>query len=471
MSHQEAGRLFQRPSRSFHAPTRRGFFGVTGGALAGVWLASCAGERDDELADATGGGADAREAPQLAEMVENGELPPLEERLPDNPLVVDVVDRTGVYGGTWHSAMVTGDQGWALERTGSHVFLVRWDENYEELLPDLAEEWEFSEDAREAVFKLREGVKWSDGEPFTAEDVVFSVNDVSQHPELGGGMGQTVVAEDDYTVRFTLDQPNGLFMHSAAGPSSALTARPKHYLSQFHIDYNADANELAEEEGLEDWIALMEQKGGMHSGDRLNNAELPMLSAWRMSEVPRGSGTMMRLERNPYFWKVDPDGRQLPYIDELEISIIDDEEVMLTAAANGEIDMQNRNINLARNKPVLAEERENSDFEFYDTTLTFMNTTMISLNEDHEDGAKREVFQSKDFRIGLSHAINRQAIIDTVYQRQGEPWQGAPRPEHRFYDEAMAKQYTEYDVELANQYLDDAGYSETNATEIGRAHV
>src|SRR5690625_5508470 len=95
-----------------------------------------------------------------------------------------------------------------------------------------------------------------------------------------------------------------------------------------------------------------------------------------------------------------------------------------------------------------------------------MNTTMISLNEDHEDGAKREVFQNKDFRIGLSHAINRQAIIDTVYQRQGEPWQGAPRPEHRFYDEAMAKQYTKNDVEQANQYHHDAGYSKTNANGI-----
>src|SRR5690625_5821264 len=92
MSHQDVG-------RSFRTPTRRGFLGVTGGALASVWLASCAGERDDELADAAGGGTDAREAPQLAQMVENGELPPLEERLPDNPLVVDVVDRVGVYGG------------------------------------------------------------------------------------------------------------------------------------------------------------------------------------------------------------------------------------------------------------------------------------------------------------------------------------------------------------------------------------
>src|SRR5690625_3517862 len=310
--------------------------------------------------------------------------------------------------------MVRSDQGWALERTGSHVFLVRWDENYEELLPDLAEEWEFSEDAREAVFKLREGVKWSDGEPFTAEDVVFSVNDVSQHPELVGGMGQTVVAEDDYTVRFTLDEPNGLFLHSAAGPSSPLAARPKHYLSQFHIDYNADANELAEEEGLDDWIALMEQKGGLHSGDRLNNAELPMLSAWQMSEVPRGSGTVLRLERNPYFWKVDPDGRQLPYIDELEMSIIDDEEVMLTAAANGEIDMQNRNINLPRNKPVLADERENSDFEFYDTTLTFMNTAIISLNLNSKEEPLRETFQKRDSGIGRSNAINRQPITATV---------------------------------------------------------
>src|SRR5690625_1228024 len=147
------------PRRTSSTPTRRGFLGVTGGVLAGVWLTSCAGERDDDL-DSDGGGTDAREAPQLAEMVENGDLPPLEERLPDNPLVVDVVERTGIYGGTWHNAMTSGDEGWVFQRTTGHYNLIRWDENYETLLPDLAEEWNLNDDATEFVFKLREGVKW-----------------------------------------------------------------------------------------------------------------------------------------------------------------------------------------------------------------------------------------------------------------------------------------------------------------------
>src|SRR5690625_3243118 len=445
--------------QSFRTPTRRAVLGVGGGVLASVWLASCAGERDDGLEPV--GDTDAREAPQLAEMVENGELPPLEERLPDNPLVVDVVDRAGVYGGTWHNAMTTGDVGWVFQRTTGHYNLVRWDENYETLLPDLAEEWELSDDAREFVFKLRQGVKWSDGEPFTAEDIVFAVNDVRAHPEILGVTGEHAEAVDEYTVRFTFDEPNGLFLHVVAGPTAGFVAHPKHYLSQFHADYNDDIAAVVEDEGMDSWQDLMDRKMST-----IENPDLPKVSAWILVEAAGAAGTALRLERNPYFWKVDPDGRQLPYIDEVEISIIDDEEVMLTAAANGEIDMQNRKINLPRNKPVLAEERESSDFEFYDTTLTFMNTTMISLNEDHEDGAKREVFQNKDFRIGLSHAINRQAIIDTVYQRQGEPWQGAPRSEHRLYDEEMAKQYTEYDVDLANQYLDDAGYAETDSNGV-----
>ena len=136
---------------------------------------------------------------------------------------------------------------------------------------------------------------------------------------------------------------------------------------------------------------------------------------------------------------------------------------MLLKAVNGEIDMHARNFNTDPNRPVLADARESGDFRFISVEPTSMNQMIIALNLNHRDETLREIFQNKDFRIGLSHAINRQDIIDTVYQRQGEPWQAAPHPNSDFYDEEFAKQYTEYDPELANQHLDSAGLTEKDS--------
>src|SRR5690606_22920742 len=119
--------------------------------------------------------------------------------------------------------------------------------------------------------------------------------------------------------------------------------------------------------------------------------------------------------------------------------------------------MSNRTSNIPRNKPVLAEHRESSDYHCIDMPSTFMNTTVIGINQTAADKDKREVFRNKDYRIAISHAINRQEIIDVVFQRQGEPWQAAPRAESKFYDEEFAKQYTEHNVELAKEHLAKAG--------------
>jgi peptide/nickel transport system substrate-binding protein len=137
---------------------------------------------------------------------------------------------------------------------------------------------------------------------------------------------------------------------------------------------------------------------------------------------------------------------------------------MLLKGTNGELDFHARHFNSDANKPVLAEGREGGDYDFVTVQSTSMNRMIIALNLNHKDDELREIFQNKDFRIGLSHAIDRQDIIDTVYQRQGEPWQGAPHRESEFFDEEFAKQYTEYDVALANRHLDAAGLTELDGS-------
>lgn len=407
--------------------------------------------------------AEYSEAPPLEAQVTAGELPPVEERLPENPLVIEPLEQIGEYGGTWNDALIGATDGTHIAVTIGYDSLVRWNPDWTEIIPNLAESFEVSEDATVYTFRLREGVKWSDGQPFTADDIMFWYEAVILNEDLSEIMtaGLETAPEfevekiDDYTVRFTLPEPNGLFLEGlATSQGNSVLGFPRHYLAQFHADYNTDTLEqLVEENGVEDWIALFDQQS--------SSTEAPTLNAWKITTPYDGSSTRVVAERNPYYWKVDPEGNQLPYIDRVVYRVVQEADVLVLNTLNGEIDM-----NLAvelQDVPVYADGREEGNYHFIELIPTDMNTTMIALNLTHQDPVKREIFQNKDFRIGLSHAINRQEIIDLVFVGQGEPWQAAPRPESDIYHEQLAKQYTEYDVALANEHLDLAGYTERDS--------
>jgi len=132
-------------------------------------------------------------------------------------------------------------------------------------------------------------------------------------------------------------------------------------------------------------------------------------------------------------------------------------------AMNGEIDFQERHISAPKNKAVMFDNQEAGEFHFYDLYPTTVNEFVIQFNMNTTDEALREVFRNKDFRIGMSYAINRQEIIDLVHIGQGQPWQASPRPESRFHHERLATQYTEYNPDLANEHLDKAGYTQRDA--------
>lgn len=448
--------------RRHRSTAARRYPGTTAGVAAVVMATGCSFFSFDPDVEDGAQGEGTGEAPMLAALVESGDLPPLEERLPDEPLVVEPDDRIGVYGGEWSTALV-GAHDWPwLGRTVAYENFVRWDPEWDEAIPNLATEWEYNEDATEITIHLREGIKWSDGEPFTADDVVFALNDVFNNHDLSPMAASdpgTAEKLDEYSLTITFDDPNALWIENNF-ILYQLVEKPLHYLGEFHIDHNPDADELAEEEGFADWVEMFDAKAGVLSSVQYwQNADMPTLRAWRVVEPLADSGQMV-LDRNPYYWKVDPEGNQLPYIDHVEFDIMQDEEVMLVRALNGELDMHSRHFNTLANRPVLAENRESGGYGFFDLVPGEMNTAMISLNLSHEDDDLREIFNDHDFRVALSHAINRQDVIDVVYQGQGEPWQGAPREESPFYNEELAKQYTEYDLELANEILDEAGYDE-----------
>jgi peptide/nickel transport system substrate-binding protein len=410
------------------------------------------------------------EAPQLAEMVARGELPPLAERLPANAVVVEAVDGVGQYGGTWTSATTGAADGAWWWRTTGYEGLTRVNIASGQIDPNVAESWDYEDEGRVYVFKIREGIKWSDGEPFTAHDVAFWYNDFLLNNEVwaagppfwmrtSSGPG-TVEARDDLTVVFTFQEPNG-FLPSrlATDLGNPVTAMPRHYLSRFHAGHNADAASLAQQEGFNTWVDMFLNKAGQST--MFITAGLPVIRPWQIQSV-LGQGTRLTFARNPYYWKTDTNGSQLPYIDQVIFDVIEDPQVMLLKAANGEFGYHLRHINSPANKPVLAQSMQAGNYTLMDLQPATMNEGVIGFNLTHADPVKREIYNNKNFRIGLSHALNRTEIINAVYQRQGQPWQAAPRPESIFYNERLATQYLEYDVDLANEYLDEAGY-ERNA--------
>jgi peptide/nickel transport system substrate-binding protein len=408
-------------------------------------------------------------APALEKLAAEEKLPPLAQRLPKHPMVVPTAE-IGTYGGTMRSIISgAGDDSWLRTFVG-YEFPMRWNPSVDKVLPNIAESLESSPDSRVHTFKLREGMKWSDGAPFTAQDIVFWWDDIAQQPKLPAdfrpravqGAGKLKVeALDDYTVRFTFEKPNGLFPQMLATMDGEYMARfPQHYLKQFMPKYNPNADALAKAGNFPDWAAMVEAKSNVFL-----NPEKPTIFAWKVVQ-PISDTRRVILERNPYYWKIDSAGNQLPYIDRVTFEVVGDKEVMLLKTLNGEIDYLPRYINTFPNRAVLVENQQKGKYRLGKYPRSDHNYMVISFNMTSPNPVLRELFRNRDFRVGMSYAINRPEIIDLVYVSQGEPAQAAPRPESDLYHEKLAKQYTEFDPKLANEYLDKAGLTKRNSDGI-----
>lgn len=422
------------------------------------------------------------QAPALDAQVAAGELPAVDERVPTEPLVIEPLDSVGVYGGTLRTDILGGtDRGYGwINRVIGYEPLVRWAPEGGRVVPNIASSWEANADSTEFTFTLRAGMHWSDGAPVTAHDVTFFVNDMANNAELfpggpGGhlqvnGQAARVEALDDLTVRFTFAEPYGLFIQQLANANNQATIAPRHYGEQFHPAYADDTEAKVAAAGLTSWVELFQQKVGGSTGNNFAawvNPELPSLNAWTVTQPYDGSSSQVVARRNPYYWKVDTAENQLPYLDEVVFPIIGDTEVLKLMVMNGQIDFTYRPQNLTlADKAVFFDSMEAGKYHFIDLSPDVSATQALHLNLTTTDPNRSALFNQKDFRIALSHAIDRQEIIDIIYVGQGEPYQVAPRPESQFYDEAFAHQYTEFDPDLANKMLDDLGLTQKNAAGI-----
>lgn len=398
-------------------------------------------------------------APMLQKLVSDGKLPPVEERLPIDPLMIVPPEQNGPYGGTW-TRFGNGPQDVGiLEARLAYDGLVRWDAMSREVLPNLAVKWEVSEDSKVYTFWLRRGVKWSDGQPCTVDDIVFWYQHIILNKTLTpvvprdfkrGGEVMKLEKLDDYTVRFHFKEPHGLFLYAlASGRGYEMVGYPAHYLKQFHADFVPEATleEMAKEAGLDLWSRLFDDKRDWR------NVDMPRLWPWLIKEPPPARPVV--LERNPYYWKVDPDGNQLPYIDYMTFEIYDRETINFKAI-NGEIGMQSRHL-LFTNYPLFMENREHGGYRVLHWTPGNGGDTAILPNMNHKDPVLRGLIADKRFRQALSLAINRDEINEVGYFSVGTPRQMAPPKTSDFYSSEYEIAFIEYDPKRANQLLDDMG--------------
>lgn len=465
-----------------HQPSRRDLLRLGVTTAAAVAVAGCEALSVKPSGDPGGSqrptSTTLKEAPELAKQVKAGTLPPRAQRLPTKPMVIRPTEQMGVYGGTWNTILTSVDADPHLIGSVSYEPLVRWDVDQRNVSPNVAEFWEVSPDGRAYTFVLREGMRWSDGEPYTADDLLFAYHDVLGVEELypvwssqfaPDGEPATLEKLDEHTVRFTFPKPHGLFLEQLASNGGAtLHCLPRHYLQRFHLKYNPDADEQAKDEGFADWTEMFLAKGGTGPGELTawQNPDLPCIFPWRVVEPL--TGNRLVLKRNPFYWKTDPEGRQLPYLDEVVFDIITDPQVSTLKLTQGDYSLVTPGLVTLQSKPVFARGRGEGRYHFIDVASSRMNDATFLLNLTHKDPVMREFLGNKDFRIGLSYALNREEIIKIVLLGQGEPWQTSPRHESGLYLEGLAKQYIEYDVGKANEHLDAAGYRDRDSAGFRR---
>lgn len=423
------------------------------------------------------------QAPALDARVTAGELPAVDERLPASPLVLTPLNEVGSYGGEMRTDLLGGtDRGYGwLNRIIGYEPLVRFAPEGGTVVPNIAESWEASEDSTQFTFKLRQGMKWSDGAPVTADDVVFWFEDMALNEELfpggpgghmmNGGEAAKLEKVDDFTIKFTFTKPYGLFLQQMASGNNLPTIAPKHYAEKFHPKYNAEGIDAEiKAAGVTSWVDLFTQKVGGPTGSNFAqwlNPELPTLNAWTVTQPYDGSSSQVVATRNPYYWKVDTAENQLPYLDQVVLPIVGDPEVLKLMVMNGQVDFVYRPQNFGiTDKPILFENQAAGKYHFIDLSADVSAAHAVHLNLTVQDPVKNALFNDRNFRIALSHAINRPELIDIIYVGQGEPFQVAPRPESQFYDEAFAHQYTEYDPDLANKMLDELGLTNRDGNGI-----
>ena len=401
-------------------------------------------------------------------------VPSVGQRLPEEPLVYAPYDAIGKYGGTLDVLSNATEAGTSDFLSVRHVNLVRYSDDLQTIVPNIAKDWKWNDDFTQLTFYLRKGHKWSDGQPFTAEDVKFWYDHLALSPlimekpkdyVLVGGKRMEVMVIDETTVRFYLPAPKpGLLAHFAF--SFAQGFQPKHFLAPYHPALSPDADKLAQKAGFENGLAVIKAYFGnsdwtdtpsplLNSPDKVGKLPADVIPTLESHIYITDTTEGRHLVANPYFHIVDTQGNQLPYISEQDEVYKNDNELRILTLVNGEADYKSQSLQLS-SAPMLLEGQEKGDYTIYlKPEITLSN---ISFNVTHPDQDKRKVFADLRFRKAMSVAINRQEINEVALFGQGTPKQYtgfSPLPD--FVDKKWESYMIQYDPGMANSLLDQLG--------------
>jgi len=402
------------------------------------------------------------EAPMLAALVQQGRLPPVDQRLPTNPCVIPVLHQTGKYDNLMNRAFKDVSDRWGPTKMIDHTFV--WYDKDLNLTPRLCESWEANADASEWTFHLRQGTRWSDGVEFTTDDVVWWYQNVLTDNRIfstppswwtAGGQVMTVQAPDKYTVKMRFSQPNALFIYQVARGSGAdFCLCPSHYMRRYHIDFTSDPTALEAEAaaaGFGSW-------GDYYRDDRscwYLNPDMPEFGPWLAKN--KLTENLFVMERNPYYYCVDADDNQLPYVDTVTHNLFSTDAEFTAWVKSGAIDFQARHANFAYYDDYKASELAGG----YQVVLGVQaNHVAIQLNMTTPSSARlREFFQDARVRKALSLVVNRSYLNTQFYNSLATPRQYSPLSMSPQYYPTLSNAYIAYDVTQANTLLNDAGYT------------
>lgn len=416
------------------------------------------------------------QAPEFETKVASGSLPPVDERVSKHPLVLEPLHEIGRYGGVMRRGFTGPGDVWNGWRTASGPDqLLYWDYSGSVIVPNIARDWEVSEDGMSTTFWLREGMKWSDGSPFTTDDFVFWFEEIYSNEDLvpfdssyfsAGGLNGRIEKIDDYIMRFVFDKPyyglpeivagtNDLAGHAQQGRTGLGLFAPAHYLKQYLPKFTDQAtlDKMATDAGFDSWRThfFFKNNWGL-------NVELPVVTPWIVSRP--SNETTWEFSRNPYSIWVDTAGNQLPYVDKIVMSLAEDLEVVNLRAIAGEYDMQERHLDIAK-LPVFLQNKEAGDYDVHLDPGAHGADVMLIFNQSYQaDSEIAKWMNNVEFRKALSMGVDRDELNEIFWLGLGQPSTIAPESRNQYFpgDEYRLK-YSTLDVDKANEMLDAMGLS------------
>lgn len=409
----------------------------------------------------------------------NGELPPLAERLPEEPLVVMPLTSAGKYGGILDGYSNATESGTSDLLSVRHVNLTRFDSDLLTVKPNVAKSFEWNDDFTAITFTLRKGHKWSDGAPFTTADVEFWLENMTKDENVVGSVkdiwkvsDQVMDIEviDDQTFTFKFAAPNPGFL-AALSQYYGQPFQPKHILGQYHPAINADADKLAKEAGFENGYEVIAfYYGGsdwkdvpsplLRDASKIDGLPAAVLPTLESHIVIEDTTETRRVVANPYYHVVDTAGQQLPYINEIFEQFIPDAEVRLLKMLNGEVDYKSQSNQLTQAPALLDGQASGNYTVSLRPQITF---DTFGFNHTAKDEEKRAIFSAPDFTIAMSYAINRDELNEIAHLGLGKPSQYiAFDPVPEFATEEQTNYAIAYDPAKAAELLDGLGLKDTD---------